>query len=187
MERVVFLDQELLTPQEVGSRSGTQSSCWGAHRLPCPFSLQELPGGDPKEGPFRDDPCPLEGKSCSPDLTDATPYPRHLPPGHPGDGDHPRPTLPDLSHHTQASPGWSRVPTGGRWQVQAGFPSLKSKLFLDVLRNTSHVGSVTWRRHGLRSGGWRSKRRISGPLPVHVPGDPRARGPEDRFRTRAFR
>ncbi|MBW00086.1 Protein naked cuticle 2, partial [Eschrichtius robustus] len=28
--------------------------------LPCPFSLQELPGGDPKEGPFRDDPCPLE-------------------------------------------------------------------------------------------------------------------------------
>lgn len=32
------------------------------------FSLQELPSGDPKEEPFREDQCPLEGKSCFPAL-----------------------------------------------------------------------------------------------------------------------
>lgn len=51
-----------------------------SHAVTCfLFSLQELLSGDPTEGPFREDQCPLEGKSYSSDLTDSTLHPSHMP------------------------------------------------------------------------------------------------------------
>lgn len=61
-------------------RPSPRPACPTGHLLPI---LQALPSGDPKEGPLKED-LVLEGKSCSPNLTD---YPvsqdQNLPSGHP--------------------------------------------------------------------------------------------------------
>lgn len=61
-------------------RPSPRPACPTGHLLPV---LQALPSGDPKEGPLKED-LVLEGKSCSPNLTD---YPvsqdQNLPSGHP--------------------------------------------------------------------------------------------------------
>lgn len=77
----------------------------GVHGLRRPFSLQELLGEDPREGPFHDDQCPLEGESHSPALTSA-PCPGHPEPL--------SPRAPPLTPRTPASPGLKLPHQAGR-------------------------------------------------------------------------